>query len=128
MIAAVRPPSLRLLAGDDPKLVRTLATKVAAGEIRLDAGADLDDYISKLIAMPEIGLWIASYIAMRVIGDLHGCSRIERALARSASPARPRPSQHSQPNGDPGAPTPSRNSSAASTTTKCPEICTRFTQ
>ena len=67
------------------RAIHLLATRVAAGELRLDAGAGLDE-ATALLAVPGIGPWIASYIAMRALGDpdgfLYGCARVERALAR----------------------------------------------
>jgi AraC family transcriptional regulator of adaptative response / DNA-3-methyladenine glycosylase II len=68
------------------RAIHVLSSKASIGEIRLDAGTDLDESISKLLAVPGIGPWIASYIAMRAIGDpdafMYGCGRIERALER----------------------------------------------
>jgi AraC family transcriptional regulator of adaptative response / DNA-3-methyladenine glycosylase II len=75
--------------GVDPfraRAIHALSAKVAAGELRLDAGAELDESIAKLLGLPGIGPWIASYIAMRALGDpdafLYGCARVERALQR----------------------------------------------
>jgi AraC family transcriptional regulator of adaptative response / DNA-3-methyladenine glycosylase II len=89
-------PTAAILAAADPctfevdssraRAIHVLATEVAAGDIRLDAGAELEESIGKLLSVPGIGPWIASYIAMRALGDpdafLHGCGRIERALKR----------------------------------------------
>ena len=89
-------PSPETLAEADPATfavdptramaISALATKVAAGEIRLDAGADLEESIGNFLVVPGIGPWIASYVAMRALGDpdafLHGCARIERGLTR----------------------------------------------
>jgi AraC family transcriptional regulator, regulatory protein of adaptative response / DNA-3-methyladenine glycosylase II len=64
--------------------IRSLAVRIADGDIRLDAGADLDEAISELLEVPGIGPWIASYIAMRALGDpdafLYECARVDRAL------------------------------------------------
>jgi AraC family transcriptional regulator of adaptative response / DNA-3-methyladenine glycosylase II len=89
-------PTPATLAAADPatfavdetraRAIHALSAEVVAGEIRLDAGAELDESMSKLLAVPGIGPWIASYIAMRALGDpdafLHGCRRVERALER----------------------------------------------
>jgi AraC family transcriptional regulator, regulatory protein of adaptative response / DNA-3-methyladenine glycosylase II len=68
------------------RAIHVLASRVSSGDIVLDAGAELDGSISKLLAVPGIGPWIASYLAMRVLGDpdafLYGCQRLERALKR----------------------------------------------
>ena len=67
--------------------IHLVANRVAAGELRLDAGAGLDE-AAALLTLPGIGPWITSYIAMRALGDpdsfLYGCARVERALARLA--------------------------------------------
>jgi AraC family transcriptional regulator, regulatory protein of adaptative response / DNA-3-methyladenine glycosylase II len=89
-------PTAATLASIDPsdlgvdevraRAITVLASRVANGDIVLDAGAELDGSISKLLAVPGIGPWIASYLAMRVLGDpdafLYGCQRLERALKR----------------------------------------------
>jgi AraC family transcriptional regulator, regulatory protein of adaptative response / DNA-3-methyladenine glycosylase II len=93
-------PSAKQLASIDPsdlgieegraRAIHVLASRVASGEVALDAGAELDDSISKLLAVPGIDPWIASYLAMRVFGDpdafLYGCRRLERALKRLGVP------------------------------------------
>ena len=89
-------PTPAVLAAADPgtfgvdetraEAISVLSTEVVAGEIRLDAGAELRESIGKLLAIPGIGPWIASYIAMRALGDpdafLYGCGRVERGLER----------------------------------------------
>jgi AraC family transcriptional regulator, regulatory protein of adaptative response / DNA-3-methyladenine glycosylase II len=71
--------------------IHELSARSAAGDIRLDAGSALDESVAQLLAIPGIGTWIASYIAMRAIGDpdvfLVDCDRITRALARAGVPA-----------------------------------------
>ena len=42
---------------------------VAAGELRLDPEADPDETRARLLAIPGIGPWTVSYIAMRALGD-----------------------------------------------------------
>jgi AraC family transcriptional regulator, regulatory protein of adaptative response / DNA-3-methyladenine glycosylase II len=63
-----------------------LARLVAAGELRLDGGADLPETRARLLAVPGIGPWTAAYIAMRALGDrdafLPGDVAIRRALER----------------------------------------------
>jgi AraC family transcriptional regulator of adaptative response / DNA-3-methyladenine glycosylase II len=68
-----------------------LARGVAAGELRLDAAADLDAAVAALEAVPGIGPWTAHYVAMRALrepdafpaGDLG----LRRALGRPGRPA-----------------------------------------
>jgi AraC family transcriptional regulator, regulatory protein of adaptative response / DNA-3-methyladenine glycosylase II len=90
-LSAADPDTL----GTDPgraDAIHVLATRVAASEIVLGAGADLEESMSKLLAVPGIDPWIASYVAMRVLGDpdafLYGCRRIERALKQLGVPPR----------------------------------------
>ncbi len=89
-------PNADTLAAADPetlavdtvraRAIRALAQQVVSNQITLDGGAELGEEISNLLAVPGIGPWIASYIAMRALGDpdafLLGCGRVERALSR----------------------------------------------
>ena len=49
--------------------IRQLAGAVADGKIDLDPGADREETVARLLAMPGIGLWTVGYVAMRAIGD-----------------------------------------------------------
>lgn len=49
--------------------LRGLAEAVARREITLDRGADRDEVEARLLALPGIGRWTASYISMRALGD-----------------------------------------------------------
>jgi AraC family transcriptional regulator of adaptative response / DNA-3-methyladenine glycosylase II len=44
-----------------------VATEVAAGRLELDAGARPEATVERLVALPGIGPWTASYIAMRAL-------------------------------------------------------------
>ncbi len=46
-----------------------LASAIAGRDVVLDAGADPDEVKAKLIELPGIGPWTASYIAMRAVHD-----------------------------------------------------------
>lgn len=46
-----------------------LARAVADGEIVLDPGADRTETVRRLLALPGVGPWTASYVAMRALGD-----------------------------------------------------------
>jgi AraC family transcriptional regulator of adaptative response / DNA-3-methyladenine glycosylase II len=46
-----------------------LAAAVAGGEIVLDRGADREETETQLLALPGIGRWTASYVAMRALGN-----------------------------------------------------------
>ena len=49
--------------------VRALARAVGDGELDLEPGADRDEAVARLTALPGIGPWTAGYVAMRAIGD-----------------------------------------------------------
>jgi AraC family transcriptional regulator of adaptative response / DNA-3-methyladenine glycosylase II len=63
-----------------------VARLVAAGELRLDPDADAAEMRARLLAIPGIGPWTVSYIAMRALGDrdafLPGDVAVRRALER----------------------------------------------
>ena len=82
----------------DARDAERLARLVAAGELRLDPGADPGETRARLLAIPGIGPWTADYIAMRALGDpdvfLPGDVGVRRALAAlggAADPDRWRP-------------------------------------
>jgi AraC family transcriptional regulator of adaptative response / DNA-3-methyladenine glycosylase II len=73
--------------------LRGLARAVAGGEIALDRGADREEVRARLLALPGIGPWTASYIAMRALGDPDaflpgdlGVRRAAEALGLDAAP------------------------------------------
>jgi AraC family transcriptional regulator, regulatory protein of adaptative response / DNA-3-methyladenine glycosylase II len=75
-----------------------LARLVAAGDLRLEPDADAAEARARLLAIPGIGPWTVSYIAMRALGDpdvfLDGDVGVRRALAAldgHADPDRWRP-------------------------------------
>jgi AraC family transcriptional regulator, regulatory protein of adaptative response / DNA-3-methyladenine glycosylase II len=49
--------------------LRSLARALAADDIPLDPGADRDETSRRLVELPGIGGWTASYVAMRALGD-----------------------------------------------------------
>jgi AraC family transcriptional regulator of adaptative response / DNA-3-methyladenine glycosylase II len=71
--------------------LRALARLVAAGELHLDAGADAGETRAALTAIPGVGPWTASYVAMRALGDpdafLPGDVGIRHALERLGADA-----------------------------------------
>jgi AraC family transcriptional regulator, regulatory protein of adaptative response / DNA-3-methyladenine glycosylase II len=94
-----RFPSAATLAEVDPRTLpfprkraealRTLARLVAAGDFELGAGADADETLAMLTAIPGVGPWTASYIAMRALGDpdvfLDGDVGVRHGLERLGS-------------------------------------------
>jgi AraC family transcriptional regulator of adaptative response / DNA-3-methyladenine glycosylase II len=49
--------------------LRGVASAVAEGRLCLDPGADRQEAIANLLALPGIGPWTAQYVAMRALGD-----------------------------------------------------------
>jgi AraC family transcriptional regulator of adaptative response / DNA-3-methyladenine glycosylase II len=67
-IAAVDPETLPMPAARGRSLTG-LATALASGEISLHPGADREAETARLLALPGIGPWTASYIRMRAMSD-----------------------------------------------------------
>ena len=87
-------PPAAVLVEADPELldgpahhretVQTLAARLATGDIRIDAGSDPTQTLTRLLAIRGIGSWTASYVAMRGFHDPdafpHGDAGVRRAL------------------------------------------------
>jgi AraC family transcriptional regulator, regulatory protein of adaptative response / DNA-3-methyladenine glycosylase II len=67
-LAAANPETLPMPRARARALVG-LATALASGEISLHPGADRDRVTARLLALPGIGPWTASYIRMRALSD-----------------------------------------------------------
>jgi AraC family transcriptional regulator of adaptative response / DNA-3-methyladenine glycosylase II len=71
-----------------------LCQALAGGDLRLDVGADREESVCRLMALPGIGPWTAGYVAMRALGDpdvfLAEDLGVRHALRRLGGPARPR--------------------------------------
>jgi AraC family transcriptional regulator of adaptative response / DNA-3-methyladenine glycosylase II len=74
--------------------LRAAAEAVASGELDLDGGADLAETRERLLALPGVGPWTASYVALRALGDPDaflptdlGVQRGAAALGLPATPA-----------------------------------------
>jgi AraC family transcriptional regulator of adaptative response / DNA-3-methyladenine glycosylase II len=67
-LAEVDPEALPMPRARGRALVG-LCRALAAGEVRLDRGADRDEVRASLLALPGIGPWTADYVAMRALGD-----------------------------------------------------------
>ncbi|MEU3351036.1 AlkA N-terminal domain-containing protein [Streptomyces sp. NPDC037389] len=67
------------------RTLRTLATALADGAVRLDGGVDRDETERALLGLPGIGPWTAGYIRMRALGDpdvfLPGDAGVRHGLA-----------------------------------------------
>ncbi|HEY1274854.1 MAG TPA: AlkA N-terminal domain-containing protein [Thermoleophilaceae bacterium] len=91
-----RFPTAKALAEADPRelpfprargeALGALARLVAAGDLRLDAGAEAASAAAALRAVKGVGPWTASYVAMRALGDpdafLAADVGVRRALER----------------------------------------------
>ena len=65
--------------------IRGLARAVADGELDLDLGADRDELVRGLCALPGIGAWTAGYVAMRAAGDPDVFLPTDLAVRRGAA-------------------------------------------
>jgi len=55
------------IVGARARCIVALAKAVAAGELRLEAGAEPEAVMAKLMKLPGIGPWTAQYMAMRIL-------------------------------------------------------------
>jgi AraC family transcriptional regulator, regulatory protein of adaptative response / DNA-3-methyladenine glycosylase II len=78
------PDDLLALPASRRVALRSVAAAIAAGELQLGAGADRRRADAVLRAVPGIGPWTASYVAMRGLGDpdafLAGDLVVQRAI------------------------------------------------
>jgi AraC family transcriptional regulator of adaptative response / DNA-3-methyladenine glycosylase II len=95
-LASVRQDELPM-PGRRAEALITLARQLAGGVLTIDAGADRDWTEHRLLDLPGIGPWTASYIRMRGLGDpdvfMGGDLGVRRALDHlgDANPAAWRP-------------------------------------
>lgn len=64
--------------------LRALARAVASGSLTLDRGANREETIRQLEAVPGIGPWTSAYVAMRALGDPDAFPATDLALRRAA--------------------------------------------
>jgi AraC family transcriptional regulator of adaptative response / DNA-3-methyladenine glycosylase II len=97
-------PAAAVLAEADPKAfaglglrrdaLQTLAARLANGEVRIDAGSDPREALTRLLAIRGVGPWTAAYVAMRGFHDPdafpHGDAGFRRALKALGHPDDPR--------------------------------------
>ena len=93
--AVLAEADLKGLAGLGPRreTLQTLAARLASGEVRVDGGSDPTEALTRLRAIPGIGLWTAAYVAMRGFHDPdafpHGDAPLRRALRALGRPDDP---------------------------------------
>jgi AraC family transcriptional regulator of adaptative response / DNA-3-methyladenine glycosylase II len=63
------PDEAFAMPGARRRTILALAEAVASGEVLLDGGADRADTEARLLAVPGIGAWTASYVTLRALGD-----------------------------------------------------------
>jgi AraC family transcriptional regulator, regulatory protein of adaptative response / DNA-3-methyladenine glycosylase II len=97
-------PAAAVLAEADPNAfpglglhrdaLQTLAARLANGGVRIDAGSDPREALTRLLAIRGIGRWTAAYVAMRGFHDPdalpHGDAGLRRALKALGRPDDPR--------------------------------------
>jgi AraC family transcriptional regulator of adaptative response / DNA-3-methyladenine glycosylase II len=71
------------LTGARRRTVHALTTALAEGSIALDPGADRDDAVRALLAVPGIGPWTAALVALRGLADPDVWLPNDLALRRS---------------------------------------------
>jgi AraC family transcriptional regulator, regulatory protein of adaptative response / DNA-3-methyladenine glycosylase II len=64
--------------------VRELAHRVASGALRLDGGADRNQVQRRLLEIPGVGAWTATYISLRALGDPDAFPAGDLGLRRAA--------------------------------------------
>ncbi|CAN5811366.1 DNA-3-methyladenine glycosylase 2 family protein [soil metagenome] len=73
--------------------LRAIAIALASGDLDLDAGADRVEAERRLLAIPGIGPWTASYVAMRALADPDAFPAtdlgVRRAFERQGRSGRP---------------------------------------
>jgi AraC family transcriptional regulator of adaptative response / DNA-3-methyladenine glycosylase II len=91
-LAAADPATLGMPAGRRGA-VGALAAALASGALALDGGADRDEALAALGALPGIGPWTVGYVAMRALRDpdafLATDLGVRRALERLGEDGRP---------------------------------------
>lgn len=82
-LAATRPESFAMPATRRRALAE-LAEAVATDRLAIDPGADPGELRAGLLALPGIGPWTASYVAMRALGDPDEFLATDLGLRRAA--------------------------------------------
>lgn len=88
-VAALSEEELRALGliGRRAATLRTLAGACAEGRLGLEPGADPEDVVPRLLALPGIGPWTAGYVAMRALRWPDGWPEGDVVLGRFQVPA-----------------------------------------
>lgn len=65
--------------------LRAAAEAVASGDLDLDGGADATETREKMLALPGVGPWTASYVALRALGDPDSFLATDLGVQRGAA-------------------------------------------
>jgi len=82
---AVSDPSAFTMPAARRRALHSLAEALATGKLIIDPGADPAEVTEGLLAIPGVGPWTSSYIAMRAIGDPDAYLATDLGLRRAAS-------------------------------------------
>ncbi|HEY1489007.1 MAG TPA: AlkA N-terminal domain-containing protein [Micromonosporaceae bacterium] len=85
-IAELPDSEFRMPAGRKAT-IKALASAIASGDLVLDSGVDRAATEAELRAIPGIGAWTASYVAIRALGDPDVFLPTDMAVARGAARA-----------------------------------------
>lgn len=79
------PDSAFGMPGRRRETIRGLALAVVDGTLDLAPGGDREETVRRLLALPGIGPWTASYLAMRALGDPDVLLDTDLAIRRGAA-------------------------------------------
>jgi AraC family transcriptional regulator of adaptative response / DNA-3-methyladenine glycosylase II len=89
-VLAAAPVGAFALPRGRGRALQALARAVADGALELDAGADRDQALRGLLALPGVGPWTAGYIAMRALRDPDALPAGDLGLRRALAGTVPR--------------------------------------
>ena len=78
------------LTGKRIDTIKNLSRAVAAGEVSLRVGRDLDTFIAELCALPGIGDWTAHYIALRALSEPDAFPSADLGLLKALGTDKPK--------------------------------------
>ena len=82
---AVSEPAAFPMPASRRRALQSLSEAVAGGKLIIDPGADPAEVEEGLLAIPGVGPWTSSYVAMRAIGDPDAFLPTDLGLRRAAS-------------------------------------------
>jgi AraC family transcriptional regulator, regulatory protein of adaptative response / DNA-3-methyladenine glycosylase II len=82
---AVSEPTAFPMPASRRRALQSLSEAVAGGKLIIDPGADPAEVEEGLLAIPGVGPWTASYVAMRAIGDPDAFLPTDLGLRHAAS-------------------------------------------